>query len=596
MIKYRHHLLALVVLLACWPAAAELRNPETFLMAADRPVITLDPAIADDAASLFCIDAVYERLIRRQDRQSEQFEPVLAAEVPTVENGGISADYLTYTFTLRPNVKFHAGGDLTAEDVEYSLERAMLVDADGGPSWMLLEALTSESSTRDDNGALKDGIIETILKAIETDGDTVIFHLPRPYPPLLAILATSAASILDTEWALEQGCWDGGSETVAAMNNPPMGQEPLREIMNGTGSYRMASWVPAQQFELERFEEYWGEKPALQQAVVRYVEDWDTRKTLLADGGIDSIAIAAGDEDLKADRMRELQAIEGLKRIDIPQPALTAMMFCQDITPRDNPNIGSGQLDGAGIPPDFFADIHVRTAFLHAFDRDTYAEDVLRIMEKLPTNPNVPGLPYALDVPVYQFDLNRSAEHLKTAFSGQVWEKGFTMTIPYVSGNEPQKQAVSMLAENITALNPKFTIQVVPMAWATYAQGYRQALFPLFISGWNARYADPHDVLPVFLKSDGQYAEYMRYANEVVDQLCEDGMATAVPKERKPLYEKLQQHWYADAVGLVLYQYRGARYYRDWVQGIEPDAAGRLSHLFKEDPSIDIPDSQDAAQ
>ena len=63
-------------------------------------------------------------------------------EVPTLENGGISADGKTYTFTIRQGVKFQEGADLTPEDVAYSFKRNMIVDPDGGPMWMLIEALT----------------------------------------------------------------------------------------------------------------------------------------------------------------------------------------------------------------------------------------------------------------------------------------------------------------------------------------------------------------------------------------------------------------------------------------------------------------------
>ena len=59
----------------------------------------------------------------------------------------------------------------------------------------LLEALTGEGSTRDDAG-IKDGILEAIVNAVEVDGNNVVLHLPKPYPPLMGILAYTAASIL----------------------------------------------------------------------------------------------------------------------------------------------------------------------------------------------------------------------------------------------------------------------------------------------------------------------------------------------------------------------------------------------------------------
>ena len=71
------------------------------------------------------------------------FNPVLCEETPSVENGGISADGLTYTFKLKKGIKFHTGGEMTAKDWVFSMKRLHyrkgnpsfladpLVDADG---------------------------------------------------------------------------------------------------------------------------------------------------------------------------------------------------------------------------------------------------------------------------------------------------------------------------------------------------------------------------------------------------------------------------------------------------------------------------------
>ena len=56
------------------------------------------------------------------------FYPLLATEVPSVENGGISADGLTWKVILRDDVTWHDGTPFTAEDVKFTLE--LMVDAD----------------------------------------------------------------------------------------------------------------------------------------------------------------------------------------------------------------------------------------------------------------------------------------------------------------------------------------------------------------------------------------------------------------------------------------------------------------------------------
>ena len=84
---------------------------------------------------------------------------------------------------------------MTPEDVVYSFKRHMILDQDGGPMWMLLEALTGNGSTRDKDGKIITGVFDTIDRAVEAKGDTVIFRLPKPYPPLMSILCYTAWSL-----------------------------------------------------------------------------------------------------------------------------------------------------------------------------------------------------------------------------------------------------------------------------------------------------------------------------------------------------------------------------------------------------------------
>ncbi len=89
-------------------------------------------------------------------------------------------------------------------------------------------------------------------------------------------------------------------------------------------------------------------------------------------------------------------------------------------------------------------------------------------------------MPYAIDVPVYEFDLEKSAECLKKAWDGQAWKKGFKMTIMYNTGNTIMRESAAvMLAENIMSLDPKFQIEVGDMQWRDYLNQYRQFRFPV---------------------------------------------------------------------------------------------------------------------
>jgi len=563
-----------IVLLYALSTSAQVKNPDVFVLADYRTVQTIDPATSYDVAGSMRIWNLYETLIFFDGSSTENYVPLLAAGVPSVSNGGISKDGTTYTFTIRKGVKFHAGGDLTAEDVVYSFKRNMIVDQDGGPMWMLLEALTGKGSTRDKDGKIIDGIFDLIDKSVEARGDKVILHLPKPYPPLMSILCYTASSVLDKEWAIAQGCWDGDIKNAAKYNNPAPGHEPLQKIENGTGPYTLKLWEPAKQFVFERFDGYWGPKPKIKTGIVKYVKEWSTRKLMLQNGDADRVVV-------DTPYVPEVQAMKDLKLFNVPQLAFTAGMFCRKINPTANPNIGSGKLDGNGIPPDFFSDINVRRAFCHAFDRKTYKQDVFHGLVILPTSPNVQGLPYHVkDVPVYDFDLEKAADYMKKAWGGEVWDKGFKMIITYNTGNEMREAAAHMLAENIMSLNPKFRIDVRNVEWKDYIVKIRDFKYPMFLSGWGADYADPHNFVYPFMNSNGYYGRFMALKNDDIDKLCDEGIQNVEPSKRKEVYSKLQYIWYEDAIGIPLYQQIVVRAYRHYVRGFVPNA------MFTDDNEI----------
>lgn len=540
-----------------------IKNPDTFILADYGTLRTLDPAVCYDTTGKQRILNIYDLLIDFKGSHTDEFVPVLATEVPSVENGGISEDGLTYKFKIREGVKFQNGNDLTPEDVVYSFKRNMITDPAGGPMWMLLEALTGEGSTRDTEEKILPGIFEKIDKSVEYKDGEIVFHLPAPYPPFMGILAYNASVILDKEWCIENNCWDGKIENAAKYNKPAPGHEPLQKIANGTGPYFMKSWEPSKEFVFERFDGYWGEKPSIKTAVVRYVKEWSTRKLMLQNGDADRVQV-------DPQYLPEVRNMKGVKLYEVPQLEISAALFCQRVNPTGNPNIGSGKLDGNGIPADFFSDINVRKAFLHAMDRKTYRKDVFNDLVISPTSPNVEGLPYHKDVPVYEYDLEKSKEFMKKALGGKVWEKGFKMIISHNTGNEMRQAAALMLAENIMALNPKFQIEVRTVDWKDYTVKYRDYQFPIFIIGWGADYADPHNFMYTFMHSQGVYGRYMHYKNEEVDKLCDAGIKTVIPAEREEIYSKLQDLWHTEAIGIPLYQRYVVPVYRDYVKGFVP--------------------------
>jgi ABC-type transport system substrate-binding protein len=80
-------------------------------------------------------------------------------------------------------------------------------------------------------------------------------------------------------------------------------------------------------------------------------------------------------------------------------------VFFNFALPEGNVYAGSGQLDGQGVPLDFFADVHVRRAFNACFDRSTFITDTLAGQGEVPRAITLPDQPGYADSPASDFDL-----------------------------------------------------------------------------------------------------------------------------------------------------------------------------------------------
>ncbi len=564
-------LLALAAFAGVVYAQGAIKNPDTFIYAAYGTIDSLDPAKAYDNASGGCLQQIYETLVDYKGASTTEFVPMLATEVPTVANGGISKDGKTYTFKIRKGVKFHSGNMLTPEVVAYSIKRHLVVDCDGGAIPLVYEPLfgigTTSTDIRGDGSNVKITLAE-LDKVIQVKGDTVVFNLKTPYAPFLAVMAGYWGSIIDKDFAIANGDWKGTEADIARVNRPEQGKEPLTEIASGTGPYKLVRIDKASEVVFERFDGYWGPKPAMAKAMLKIVEEWSTRKLMLLQGDVDYALV---DPMYYAEMDKE----PGIKRYpEKGQPQMVELgnrgiSFNQKIAATDNPYIGSGKLDGKGVPPDFFADKDVRLAFTYAFDKPTYLKEINKGFGISAETPIPMGLPYFNPkLKAYPYDLKKAADHFKKAFKGQLWKNGFTLDLTYNTGNQVREQTMKMLAESLSAINPKFKVQARSVEWATFVNQQNKRMLPIFYIGWGADFADPHNFIYTYMYSKGGlYASRCSYVNPEADKLIEQGLYETDPKKREAAYFKLQDIWQQDVPGIMLHQPIRQQYFKDWVKG-----------------------------
>jgi len=589
-------LLCLTLMLFASFSFAEVKNPDTIIFATIGGPATMDPHWSYDSASGEVIYQIYDNLINYKGESTSEFVPMLATEVPTAENGLIKDDGLTYIFPIRKDVKFHNGDILIPEDVVYSIKRALIFDRSGGPVWMFCEPLLGVYSIEDKaveitgvenysdlfeggdpRGELKSEYKEAMIKVftdyvdktVEVDGDNVVFHLAQAYAPFLSILSHSGswASIIDKKWAIAQGAWDGKADTWWKYHDPENEKDPLYAIENGTGPFVLKKWVPEEIVLLERFDDYWRGPANIKNVQIVYISEYTTRKLMLQTGDADIVYIPV-------QYLSEVEGIEGVTVTkNLPQLSNVASMFPWTIS-AESPYIGSGKLDGKGIPPDFFSDIHVRKGFSYLFPYDIFITKVMKGLAIRNPGPIVKGLPAYTDDPslFYEFSLLTAVDEFKLAWDGELWEKGCEFNIFYNEGNDVRKAAVDMLSTYAKMINPKFNITPVGVQWSAYLKGFLTENLPIFTIGWGADYPDPHNFAPVYMGSRGDFSSffgeaYREFARENVDPLLEKGLKETDPVKRVEIYKELTKIAHDQAISLYIYQPGGNHVQRNWIKG-----------------------------
>ena len=550
------------LLCLCIISCAPKRSEKELTLALAGETETLDPALSYDGITHGVLLNVYDTIIRFKGSSINEFEPLIASQVPSVENGLISKDGLVYTFPIRQDIKFADGTPLTVEDTVYSLRRFLLTDTSGGPSALLLEPILDLSSTRDEKGNL---IItfDDLKNAIYADGNNLVVKLKKPFAPFLAIMARWSY-VINKDWAIAQGAWDGTAETMAQFNNPEKQNSALFDKANGSGPFIIERWdKPKKRLYLKANKNYFLGAPKLERVYIITLAEQSTMRLMLQSGEIDIAEIAPSlTPQLEGDK--NVKVYDTLPRLKT-DPVL---FFTFKINPENNPDIGSGKLDGKGIPPDFFEDKTLRQAFAYAFDYDAFLNQTMRGKAPRACGPVPPKL---LQNPApqkcYELDLEKAKKLFKTAKNGKVWDKGFSFTLTVNSGSNLRKSAAEILKRNVESLNPKFKIEIREIPWANFLEKTQNHKMPLWVRGWVADYPDAHNFAFPFLHYNGRYAIAQNYNNPEITKLIEQAKIETSPKKRAELYSNLQALNHEEATQIYTVYSPGVWVLRSEVKG-----------------------------
>ena len=198
----------------------------------------LDPTAGAPAA---IDEIVYANLFEGLTRVNAMGEvkPALASSWTIAEDGK------TYTFKLQQGVTFHDGAAFTAEDVKFSIDRAMADDSTNAQK-TLFKGITAVN-------VIDDATVEIVLE--------------NPVGALLYNLGWGDAVIVDAASA-----------------------ETNKEAPVGTGPFKLSNWAKGSQLILDAYDSYWGDKPALQKVTFKFISDPNAATSALLSGDVDGFA------------------------------------------------------------------------------------------------------------------------------------------------------------------------------------------------------------------------------------------------------------------------------------------------------------------
>lgn len=503
------------------PAGNTLRLPGGSGLGGDPP--TLDPALTSDVESATYIVEIYSGLVG--------FNKDLKIVPELAEKWETSNDGKTYTFTLRKDAKFHDGRPVTAQDVQYSIERAADPKTRSTISPLYLGDIVGFNDKYT-------GKAKSIAGVKVVDNYTIQIDVERPVSYFLASLAHPTSYVVDKF-------------------NVESGEQPWYLKPNGTGPYKLTQWDQGQLIVLEKNTDYYGDvKPSVDR--IELILGGGSGMTRYENGDLDAVRVSIADIERVSDTSNPLN-----KELDIePQLSTSFLVFNTRKAPFDDPK--------------------VRMAFAMSVDSSKIAKVVYKDMVQSATgilpqafpgfNPNLTGIKYDPEGAKKLLAESKYASGLPDIVWNTVGGGG-------AAGSDTQAIA-EMLKENLGA-----NISIEQTDWATYLSQINgtNVDFQMFDIGWSADYVDPHNFIGLLFRG-GSASNWSGYDNPEVNKLIDEASIESNLEKRINLYQQAEEMILKDAPVLPLTYGRDYWLTKPYVKGVfyPPLVIERLKYITLE--------------
>jgi peptide/nickel transport system substrate-binding protein len=496
-----------MVALAGTPALAETPADTLVQAWAIDDTITLDPAESFELSPAEFIGNAYDMLVRLDIADTTKVKPGVA------ESWEISDDGLTYTFKLKPGIKFASGNPITAEDVAWSFER--VVKLDKSPAFILTQfGLTGDNVTE---------------KAKAVDDTTFVLTVDKPYAPsfVLNCLTATVGAVLDKKLVMEHA--EAKTPSDDYKYDTDFGYAWMKTNYAGSGPFKIRDWRANEIVVLERNDNYYGDKAGLARVIYRHVKESATQRLMLETGDVD-VARNLEPGDLDA-----VQKNPELASTSAPKGTVYYISLNQK-----NENLAKPE---------------VREAFKYLVDYDAIGETLIKGIGEIHQTYQVKGVLGALDSNPYKLDIDKAKELLEKAGL----KDGLSVTFD-VRNTQP----VTGIAESFqqTAAQAGVKIEIIPGDGKQTLTKYRARNHDMYIGQWGMDYWDPNTNADAFTSNpdngDDATVKSLAWRNAWdIPELTEQVKAALLERDtdkRAQMYEKLQQEALETSPFVMIFQ------------------------------------------
>jgi peptide/nickel transport system substrate-binding protein len=385
---------------------------------------TLNPHLSPGTKDREAASLILEPLAAYNE--AEELVPILAAEIPTRQNGGISADNTTITWKLKEGVLWSDGKPFTAADVVF----------------------THQFITKPEVGSTSSEFYIDVKSVEAVDDLTIKVTFVRPTPNPMDAFVGGSGMILPQHLFKD---FLGAQARSAPGNTAPV----------GTNAFQVKTFKPGDTIVFEPNPNFRGEPPAFQ--------------TVELKGGGDAVSAAravlqTGEADYAWNIQAEPAVIKGLeanakgKMAYVPKPTMERI-YINFSDPNKEVNGERSQKD---TPHPFLSEKPVREAISLAIDRETITQQLYGEAGTVATNFLTAPDKYASPNTTYEFSLEKAAKLLDSAGwkdtngNGIRDKKGVEMNILFTSSVNPVRQkAQEIIKQNLESLGMSVELKSV---------------------------------------------------------------------------------------------------------------------------------------